>query len=309
MSPEEVKAAYKERGYHAVCFTDHEVLIGHKELCDKDFIALHGYEVSIKQDLDHHTGFFMPVYHFNFIAEDQDNLIAPRYFANNPSMPGNSRRFAAEQGRYDPNDTISTTVYDKAWINDYLKGVTEKGFLATYNHPQWSLHAPADYLGLEHLHAVEVINGGCRYLNDNTSMPMELMLRSGMTMVANGGDDNHRPQDIGYGWTMIKAPELSYKALIDAYKQGHCYATEGPEFRELYIEDGEIVIKTSPVVSIVLLAASRFCNCKISERGDLTEVRFPYKPECYGRFFRFELKDATGKKAFSTAYLPESITL
>ena len=37
-SPEEVKAWYKAAGYSAVCFTDHEVLIGHKELCDDELL-------------------------------------------------------------------------------------------------------------------------------------------------------------------------------------------------------------------------------------------------------------------------------
>ena len=80
LSPEEVKAWYKAHGYSAVCFTDHEVLIDQRELCDDEFIALHGYEVSIKQDLSHHTAYFMPVYHFNLLAEKQDNLKIPIRF-------------------------------------------------------------------------------------------------------------------------------------------------------------------------------------------------------------------------------------
>ena len=55
-SRETVKAFYKANGYSAVCFTDHEILLNHKDLCDADFIALHGYEVAIKQDIRQHTG-------------------------------------------------------------------------------------------------------------------------------------------------------------------------------------------------------------------------------------------------------------
>ena len=88
---------------------------------------------------------------------------------------------------------------------------------------------------------------------------------------------------------------------------GDCYATEGPEFRELYIEDGEIVIKTSPVASIVLLSQGRGCSIKASANGDVTEARFPYRPEAYGRYFRFELKDGKGLHAYSRAYLTEKV--
>jgi len=95
-TPEEVKEAYKQQGYSAVCFTDHEVLIPHKDLCDDEFIALHGYEMAIKKFPDEPTGYFKPVYHFNFIAEDPDNLIMPRCYVESSSTYKNARqlRFA-----------------------------------------------------------------------------------------------------------------------------------------------------------------------------------------------------------------------
>ena len=283
------------------------MLIPHKELCDEDFVALHGYEVAIKRDLNKHTALFMPVYHLNLLAVDQDNLTMPRFYKENPSMPGNARAWAQEHGVYDENDVIDTVEYDVAWLNDYIKAVTDAGFLVTYNHPQWSLQGPKDYLGLRGLHAIEAINGGCRFLNDNTAFHYEQLLRAGADLIPNGGDDNHNVWDIGHAWTMIKAKELSYAALMDAYKRGDCYATEGPEFRELYIEDGEIVIKTSPVVSVVLLSEGRGCNVKASANADVTEVRFPYRPDQYGRYFRFELKDERGRRAYSRGYLTEKI--
>lgn len=309
MTPEEVKARYKALGYHAVCYTDHEVLIGHKELCDDNFVALHGYEVAIKQDLAHHTGCFMPVYHFNFLAERQDHLTMPRYFLNNPSMPGNARRWAQEQGQYDPADTIDTVSYSMEWLNGYLTAVRNAGFLVTYNHPQWSLQSAKDYIGLEGLHAIEAINGGCRHLNDNTSLHFEQMLRAGMQVIPNGGDDNHRECDIGHAWTMIKAPALTYDALVAAYKNGDCFASEGPDFTDLYVENGEIVVKTSPVAGIYLMSEGRISSWRLSEDASLTEARFAYKPESFGKYFRLELRNATGHRAFSRAYLTKDVTL
>lgn len=303
MSPEEIKEWYKSHGYSAVCYTDHEVLIGHEDLCDAEFIALHGYEVAIKQDITKPTAVFMPVYHLNLVAEKQDTRIMPRYYANNPSMPGDARRWAKEQGVYDPNDTIDATHYDKAWLNDYINAVSKAGFLVTYNHPQWSLQTAADYLGLDGLHAIEVINGGCFVLNDNTSLHFEQMLRAGMDVIPNGGDDNHQVWDLGRSWTMLKAKELSYDALIEAYKRGDCYVSEGPEILELYIEDGEIVIKTSPAAGIFMMTEGRHCGHKgASKDGPVTEARFAYRPEVFGRYFRFEVKAPDGKCAFSRAY-------
>ncbi len=308
-SPEEVKEFYKANGYSAVCYTDHEVLIPHKDLCDDEFIALHGYEVAIKKDIYHGTGTFIPAYHFNIIAESQDQLRMTRFYKTNRSMPGNAREWAEKYAVYDENDLTEESIYDKEWISEYLTAVKNAGFLITYNHPQWSLQNAYDYVGLRGLHAVEVINGGCIALNDNTALHYETMLRSGMDVVAIGGDDNHGLGERGRAWTMIKAPELTYDALIAAYKKGDCYASEGPEIHSLYIEDGELVIKCSPAQTVTVLSEGRGLEHKYSPEKDLTEVRFKYRPNVYGRFFRIEVKDEFGKKAFSRGYKTAEINL
>ncbi len=304
LTPEQVKEAFKSTGYHAVCFTDHEVLIGHKDLCDDEFIALHGYEVAIKKDIYEKTALFMPVYHFNFVAESQDNLKMPR-FHNNPlrSYPGNSKEWTEKEGIYDEEDTVFETVYDKEWISDYLTAVQNSGFLTIYNHPQWSLHTAYDYIGLRGLTGIEVINGGCIPMNDNTALPFQDMLRAGMDVLPYAGEDNHAVGARGgRTWTMVKAKELTYDALIEALKKGDCYASEGPAIESIVYEDGELIVKTSPAYSVTLFAESRYTPAKRSDANDVTEARFAYTPENFGRFFRFEVRDARGRKAFSRAF-------
>jgi len=304
-TPQQVKEIYKKNGYSAVCFTDHEVLIDHRDLCDPDFVALHGYEVAVKKSLEEHTGWFMPVYHFNMISKHQDNLVVPRYFVENPFFPGNAREWSKTHAQY--AERMETTVYDIDWINDYLKTIKDGGFLINYNHPQWSLHNASDYLGLEHLHSIEVINGACRDMNDNTSIHYEQLLRAGKRIVPTGGDDMHHPGHVMQAWTMIKAEELTYEALISAYERGNCYASEGPEIRSLIIENGSIVVKTSPAAGIFLYSEGRYIDCVTSKTETYTEARFDYCPEKMGRFFRIEVKDTAGNKAFSNAYYTAEI--
>ena len=311
LTPEEVKRAFKSTGYHAVCFTDHEILIGHKDLCDDEFIALHGYEVAIKKDIYNSTGLFMPVYHFNFIAENQENLKMPR-FHNNPnrSYPGNSKEWTEKEGIFDESDAISETVYDKEWISDYLTAIQSSGFLTVYNHPQWSLHTGYDYLGLRGLSAIEIINGGCISMNDNTSIPFSQMLRSGMDVLPFAGEDNHGAGvHGGRTWTMVKAKALTYDALIGALKKGDCYASEGPAIESIVYEDGELIVKTSPAFSITLFSEGRYTPVKSSSANDLTEAHFAYAPEKFGRFFRFEVRDAKGRKAFSRAFFTKDLEI
>ena len=304
-TPDEIKAFFKNEGYSAVCFTDHEVLIAHKDLCDDEFIALHGYEVVIKQDLTKHTSFFQPVYHFNMIARSQETTKMPRYFKNNPSFPGNSRQWADKYADYD--ETIATTKYDKEWINDYLAAVRAGGFLINYNHPQWSLQTRDDYIGLENVDSVEIINGACTTLNDNTSIHYEQMLRSGMRVAPTGGDDNHSESDSGKAWTMIKATELTYDALIAAYERGDCYASEGPQILSLVLEDEKIKVKTSVASAITLLSEGRYVQYVKSYSDTYTEAEFDYVPEKFGAYFRIEVRDEKGRHAFSNAYFIDDI--
>lgn len=312
-TPEEVKEYFKSRGYSAVCYTDHEVLIGHEDLCDDEFVALHGYEVAVKKDIYRNTATFMPVYHFNLIAESQSARRMPRFYKNNRSWPGKAKEWAEKYGVYDENDLTEETVYDKEWISEYLTAVRDAGFLITYNHPQWSLQNCTDYVGLRGLHAIEAINGGCWVLNDTTSLHYEQMLRAGMNVVPVGGDDNHREGGCCLAWTMLKAPELTYDALIAAYKKGDCYASEGPEILSLTVEtgdhpdDAEIVVKCSPAHTVVLLSEGRACAVRRSMENNVTEARFKYTPEAFGRYFRIEVRDAAGKHAYSRAYRPEEI--
>jgi hypothetical protein len=302
LSPEEVKEIYRSKGYSAVCFTDHEVLIDQSHLCDENFVALHGYEIAIKKDPFHHTGAFMPVYHFNFIAEDQKNLKMPRFYLNNPSFPGNAKSWV-DKCVYDQNDIIHEAKYDIEWINNYLDAINKGGFLVTYNHPCWSLQNATDYLGLKGLYAVEVMNGGCFDLGDVSAIHYQEILHETPSAMAVGGDDNHSRNDIGKAWTMIKAPELTYDALIKAYKSGDCYASCGPEIKELYVEDGKLYISTSPAAQILLRGEGRYVTRAYNCDSAVIKLDF----NSIGKYFRLQVTDEKGKIALTHAYSTEGL--
>ena len=247
----------------------------------------------------------MPVYHFNMIAQSQDTVKMPSFYKNNPSFAGNAAKWAETVAVYD--ETIDETVYDIDWINEYLESVKNGGFLINYNHPEWSLQNVNDYSNLRNIHSIEIINGGCFKLNENTSLHYDQMLRGGNRVVPTAGDDNHSEKNCFRGWTMIKAPNLSYDSLISAYKKGYCYVSEGPEILSLVMNDDKIIVKTSEVYSIVLRSEGRYCDYVSSEEGKCTEAIFQFSPEKMGKYFRIEIRDLNGYKAFSNAYFTDSI--
>lgn len=303
---EEVKEYYKALGYSAVCYTDHEILVSHKELCDDSFIAIDGYEVCIKKRLDVPSGRFEPLYHFNFISKNQDNPVMPKFFRDHPSPFGNSKAHRQTATNY--AELIDHTEYSDEWLNAYLQDVVDRGFIVNYNHPQWSLQTREDYVNLKNIHSIEVINGAESHtLNDNTSLHYEQMLRAGMRVCPTGGDDNHSAADAGFAWTMLKAKELSYSALIDAYEKGYCYASEGPEIYSLVLDGDKIKIKTSPASAIVLMGEGRYAQTVVSRTETYTEAEFDYVPKKLGAYFRIEVRDRFGYKAFSNAYFTSDI--
>jgi hypothetical protein len=106
---------------------------------------------------------------------------------------------------------------------------------------------------------------------------------------------------------MLKAPELTYDALIHAYASGHGYVSEGPEIQSLVIENDKIIVKTSPVAGIHIMSEGRYAPCRFSRTEPFTEAVFDYVPAKFGRFFRIEVRDARGFRAFSNAFYPEEL--
>ena len=87
-------------------------------------------------------------------------------------------------------------------------------------------------------------------------------------------------------------------------EDGNFYASEGPEIYDLWIEDGKIHIKTSPVDNIAInyqyRAAQRVMN---EDYSPLTEAELVYRPD-FG-YFRITVTDKNGKHACTNAYFPE----
>ena len=74
LTPEEMKNLYKSRGYSILCCTDHEIMIGHHDLTDDDFLMLTGFELGFDESwrpdfLD------AKVCDLCVIALDKDNLL------------------------------------------------------------------------------------------------------------------------------------------------------------------------------------------------------------------------------------------
>ena len=308
LSPEEVKAEYKKRGYSCLAFTDHEVCLSHQDLNDEDFLALTGYEMMTNQ-WDVPSPHFK-TYHLNFIAKDPEN----RWQIYNPKYREASVRHIDKIvcDGYEDRD------YDLDKINEIIARHNEKGFLVTYNHPIWSMQDTRDYIGLKGRWGVEVFNGECYMLgyDGETSHVYHELAREGNHLVPLAVDDTHSPRAIGMGWIMVGAKELTYPAMIEAMEKGDLYASNGPEIHSLTVEGNILKITCSDAVTIHMQPDCRLGKRYVAEPGqflneaefDLTRWLETCPPEWEDKaFVRVCVTDAAGHKAYTRAYWRKDI--
>ena len=303
-SPDEIKRRYKAKGYSIVAFTDHICMVDHSYLNDDGFLALKGYELNVDNEDDART------YHLNLIAKSPD--IDTQVCFNPKTARGSSAayipfvKYIGDFYNYE---------YSVDCINDIIRQANENGFIVNYNHPLWSLQTYEDYGSLKGLYGVECYNGSCiKYATfDDNSVVYTQMLRNAPTLIPIAADDNHNgtpfetPDCESFrGFNMIKAKSLAYKDVTDALLRGDTYASCGPLFSELYVEDGLLKVKTSPISDAALVTQGRGGR-RIRRDGGETFTEFEFELNDKNVPFRLEIIDAEGKRAYTRMYTPEEL--
>ena len=267
LSPEEVKAGYKAKGYQVLCLTDHNVIVDHSAMNEPDFLMLTGMEINYNaapyRRLDGKT------YHFNLIAKRPDNLWSP----------WNARGNYANAQEY--NKLIQFENMDMRYevdiTNEMITKANEMGFLVMYNHPNWSCHSYTDYAPLKGLWGMELRNTECCYLgnNDNNAWVLRELRNLGNKIYPVGTDDMHHPEALGGSWIMVGAEKLEYGPVIEALEKGDFYMSCGPEIFDLTLEGNLLKITCSDAQHIMMESHGRFANRKTAEGENwLNEATF-----------------------------------
>ena len=105
---------------------------------------------------------------------------------------------------------------------------------------------------------------------------------------------------------MVAAVELSQNALVSALKAGHHYASTGADFTDLYIEGGVLVVRTTPVDSIVVCGAGHLAMA--SHGKNITLAKFDMS-EFRSKWFRITIRGSAGQMAWSNPYFREELEL
>ena len=304
LTPEELKKIYKDAGYSVLAYSDHNVLLDHSDLDDEEFLTLTSVELNINRAYEG-AGAFRPCYHINFYPEDQHNVAIPCF---NPKYISKKHPDLRDAQKY-----VGTPDFERDYenINALINEFAANGYIAMLNHPTWSLQTLDDYRNLDstNIFAMEMYNHGC-YVEGYPEINEHIyddMLRRGHKFFCTATDDNHNhySKESGHwdscgGFVVIKAPELTHKAIFEALKAGDFYASTGPEIKELYIEDGVLHVETSPATRISLSTAVRQAKVAHPEVGAplLTHAEFDLS-NIYPGYIRLTVTDENGLSAWS----------
>lgn len=292
-TPEELKERYLEKGYSIIAYTDHGKLVAHDELTDERFLALNGAE-NAWVDAYYRVPKDDPLYQDRKCTDH--GLIAPKGVTELPRLP------------YPAN----TKALNVANVSSARKTYMDAGFFVTHNHPVWSLEKYEDYMSYETPNAIEIMNYGS-FLSgsdEHNERIYDDMLMGGKRLYCIATDDNHdklgKPDAFG-AWTMINAEELEYDCIMNALFAGNFYSSEGPEIKELYIDDeNRLHVKTSPARSIRIMTGTR--TRFLAQNPDDSPVtgRSAKLSKSYN-YVRIVVTDFRGKQAFSNAYFLDEI--
>lgn len=309
LSPQEKKDMYKAHGYSVLAITDHELMIDHRELNDKDFLILQGYEFAINKGSPY---IYSTDCHLNIYPTDENEFRMICYNPLSIYYP-DSRRFIPQLKYIGTPDFHKE--YSEACFQHVIKTAKENNMLVMFNHPTGSLQTHEDMYMFDGIWGLEVYNNGFKFetrVEYDTSF-YDFMLRRGNRVFCTATDDSHNdlppehPQSENCGgWVMVKADELSHKAIMNSLKNGNFYASTGPEIKELYLEDNILHIKTSDVKRITAISAYRMAAGRCAEKGEtLNEATIKIGDDW--KYFRVEITDAEGQKAFSNAFFLEDL--
>jgi len=150
---------------------------------------------------------------------------------------------------------IEGRVEQGASLKGLIDQVNQNDGLAVVAHPYWSALRDEHLSALEGYVGIEIYSYACwrRFGKGDSLTYWDNLLYDSRPVRGLGVGDAHcLPEnlDIGGGWIVVKAPELTETAILEAIRGGHFYASQGPAIEEWGIDEADVYVRCSPVERI-----------------------------------------------------------
>ena len=93
---------------------------------------------------------------------------------------------------------------------------------------------------------------------------------------------------------------------VEALATGELYASQGPEIKELYLENGIVHVECSDAVKIVLQTDNRLILQERAPEGESINSA-DFEIDDKNKYFRITVTDAKGKHANTNAYFMDEL--
>jgi hypothetical protein len=184
---------------------------------------------------------------------------------------------------------------------EIIEKINECGGVPVAAHPAWSLNTHDFLASLDGVEIAEVYNTlsdePINAVRGNAAQILDVTAANGKLFRQIATDDAHfyvGEQCCSY--TMVQAKELTVPAILDALREGKFYASQGPEFMDVELTDGKLIVRTSPV-SVCTFSSNKYWvkgRCRLEK--DMTENIYEIQPG--EKFVRCEIADEQGRRAW-----------
>ncbi|OKP83059.1 PHP domain-containing protein [Paenibacillus sp. P32E] len=280
----ETVQVFKEKGYHFICISDHDVYSRTDEFNTDHFITIPGMErggLNPVPDKD-------PGYHFGVLDDPTAQPVQPRF--------QHLERFPVPipwEGDQSPQVLIDEMI--------------AHGNLVIFNHPEWHLTRFEDMVNYDGFFAVEIYNHATEWstVSSYGAAYWDHALQNGKRVYGIAADDSHGHDrnwafpEYGGGWVQVQSEALTPHDIVTSLKAGSFYSSTGPEIYDLRVEDGQLIIECSPCKFIMFKAFPlRGPFVGNYQNGEpLTVASMPVEPEM--QYIRVECIDFDGNVAWS----------
>ncbi len=195
--------------------------------------------------------------------------------------------------------------------------IAEQGGVSFIAHPYWSGLTLEGLLAVPDTNGLELFNSSAERenLRGDSSYVWDQCLEAGATMWAFATDDCHYPGfDIGDAWTMVRAPDRTEEAVVEALRHGWTYASAGPTIHDVTVDGSAVEVRCSPARSVVLVSRyetgwavradhrNRLEDAAILERDDRGLIlRARFTPPMELPYRRLVVEAEGGRRAWTNA--------
>ena len=273
LKPEDVCHAYIEKGYNFISITDH-------------FLGMFNYPITLPE------------------SKTKNLTVIPGAEFHTSKMRNGELWHVLALGLKDkftpPNQPNFLINAQSENIESLSARLLEAGAFVSLTHPEWNGMTLQDSHRVKEAHAIEIYNHGCAIECDRGSgvAVLDHILNSGRELNIIATDDSHfHSNDTFGGWVMVKSETNGEEALVEALKNGHYYSSQGPDFKNIKVQERRLEVQCTPVEKIIVSgygSASTYKHKSNTESATFNLSLLPQK-----RWIRITIIDKNGNRAWT----------